>query len=169
MWLVGSIYLITIKHLYKNYDFWGTTNNEWLSARKIARRLRALSFCYKRNRKDRWLWCCHRCELWRWCFVFKFVQVYVILKWAFQEFGVHEDYCLLSKVDTWPSINICLPQGQARFSHGWLKISGSLGYLLNGWTIGGRVHWKSSTRKVTRPSTIPALRGLTLEFPWDPS
>ena len=38
-----------------------------------------------------------------------------------------------------------------------------------GSTIGGRTHWKSSARKVSHPSTIPALGGLTLEFLWDPS
>jgi hypothetical protein len=36
-----------------------------------------------------------------------------------------------------------------------------------GWTIGDRVHWKSSVRKVTHPSTIPTLGSLTIEFPWD--
>ena len=35
------------------------------------------------------------------------------------------------------------------------------------WIIGGRVHHKLSDRKVTRLSTIPALSGLTLEFPID--
>ena len=55
IWLIGSkhsthvvgwfhIYLITLKHLYKNCDCWGTTNNEWLSAKKIARRLRHYPF-----------------------------------------------------------------------------------------------------------------------------
>ena len=33
-----------------------------------------------------------------------------------------------------------------------------------GWTIGGR---KSSARRATHPSTIPALGGLTLEIPWN--
>ena len=37
-----------------------------------------------------------------------------------------------------------------------------------GWTIGGRVHQKSSVGKVNHPSTIMALGGLTLEFSWDP-
>ena len=37
-----------------------------------------------------------------------------------------------------------------------------------GWTIGGRVQWKSSARKITHPSTNLALDGLTLEFPWGP-
>ena len=36
-----------------------------------------------------------------------------------------------------------------------------------GWTIGGRVRCQSSARKVIHPSTILALGGLTLEFPWD--
>ena len=36
------------------------------------------------------------------------------------------------------------------------------------WTIGGRVHWISSERKVAQPSTILALDGLLLEFPWHP-
>jgi hypothetical protein len=33
------------------------------------------------------------------------------------------------------------------------------------WTIDGRVHRKSSARKVNHPSTIPALGGFTVEFP----
>ena len=37
-----------------------------------------------------------------------------------------------------------------------------------GWTIGGRVHCNSSCRMVTHPSTILALSGWILEFPWDP-
>ena len=37
-----------------------------------------------------------------------------------------------------------------------------------GWTLGGRVHRKSSDRNVTHPSTILALGGLATEFPWDP-
>ena len=36
-----------------------------------------------------------------------------------------------------------------------------------GWTIGGRVHWKSSARKVTHPITNPALASLISEIPWD--
>ena len=36
-----------------------------------------------------------------------------------------------------------------------------------GWIMGGRVHQKSSARKVTCPSIVLALGGLTLEFPWD--
>lgn len=33
-----------------------------------------------------------------------------------------------------------------------------------GWTIGGRVHEKSSVGEVTHSSTIPTLGGLTTEF-----
>jgi len=35
--------------------------------------------------------------------------------------------------------------------------------VMIGWTIGGRV-----LGRVTHPSTIPALGGLPLGFPWDP-
>ena len=35
-------------------------------------------------------------------------------------------------------------------------------------TIGGRVHQKSSAKQVTHPSTVPGLGSLILEFPWDP-
>ena len=37
------------------------------------------------------------------------------------------------------------------------------------WTISGRKHRISSPRKVTYPCTIPALDGLTKDFPWNPS
>jgi hypothetical protein len=33
------------------------------------------------------------------------------------------------------------------------------------WIIGGRVHCKSSAREVSHMNTIPALGGLTSEFP----
>ena len=36
-----------------------------------------------------------------------------------------------------------------------------------GWTVGGRVHWKSSAKNVTHPSNIPALGSLPSEFPCD--
>ena len=36
-----------------------------------------------------------------------------------------------------------------------------------GWTIGGRVHQKSSARKVTHLSTISILGGSISKFPWD--
>ena len=35
------------------------------------------------------------------------------------------------------------------------------------WIVGGRVHQKSSARKVTHPGTNPALGGLALEVLWD--
>ena len=85
-----------------------------------------------------------------------------------------EDYCLLSKVNTLMGVDkqdgTYLPQGQApRFPHGWLKIFGSPRYpTMIEWTIGGRMHWKSSARKVHHMSTIPALANLPLEFLWDP-
>ena len=37
-----------------------------------------------------------------------------------------------------------------------------------GWTIGGRLDWKSSARKVIHLSSLLALGGLTSEFSWDP-
>ena len=37
--------------------------------------------------------------------------------------------------------------------------------MMIGLIIGGRVHRKTNAREVTYPSTIPALGGLTLEFP----
>ena len=37
-----------------------------------------------------------------------------------------------------------------------------------GWTLCGRVDWKSSARNVTHPSTIPAVDDLTSEFPLNP-
>ena len=48
------------------------------------------------------------------------------------------------------------PKGQAptSFPYGWMKIWGSPGYPHYdwiGWTIGGRVHWKSFARKVAHP------------------
>ena len=63
-----------------------------------------------------------------------------------------------------------LPKRQApRFPHGWMIISNSLGYpTMIEWAIGGRVHGKSSARKVTHSSPTSALGGLSLEFPWDP-
>ena len=36
------------------------------------------------------------------------------------------------------------------------------------WIKDGRMHSKSSARKVTHPSTIPTLGSLTSEFPRDP-
>jgi hypothetical protein len=63
-----------------------------------------------------------------------------------------------------------LPQGQVpRFPHGWLKLSGSTGYPHVDWVDHrwGRVHRKSSARKVTHPSIFLALGGFT-KFPWDP-
>ena len=61
------------------------------------------------------------------------------------------------------------PQEQApRFPHGWLKISGLPKYSHYNWVNhSGRLHRKSSARKVTYPSTSPALSGFTSEFPWD--
>ena len=41
--------------------------------------------------------------------------------------------------------------------------------IVIGWTTCSRVHQKSGARKVTHPSTDPALCGLTSEFPWDPA
>ena len=50
------------------------------------------------------------------------------------------------------------------FPHGWLKLSGSPECLhVEWWAI--VVRW---TRNIIHPRTIPALDGLTLEFPWDP-
>ena len=103
MWLVGSIYLITIKHVNQNCNFLGTTNNEWLSTGKMARRLRALSFCYKRNGKDRKT---HDSDA---AIAVNYDADASFSSWSksicnpemgLQEFGVHEDYCLLSKVNT---------------------------------------------------------------------
>jgi hypothetical protein len=48
---------------------------------------------------------------------------------------------------------------------GWLNISGPPKYTLIEWTIGGRMHQKSSATKVTHLSTIYALSYSTLEFP----
>ena len=48
------------------------------------------------------------------------------------------------------------------------KISNSQTPIRFGWAIGGMVHRKSSTRRVTHLSTIMAFSGLTSEFPWDP-
>ena len=53
-----------------------------------------------------------------------------------------------------------LPQAQALgFPHVWLKICGWPGIpsIMIGWTIGGRVHWESSARKVTYRSNFPIL------------
>jgi len=40
--------------------------------------------------------------------------------------------------------------------------------IMNGWVIGGRVHWKPSPMIVTHLSTILALGNITLEYLWDP-
>ena len=40
-------------------------------------------------------------------------------------------------------------------------------FTVIGWIVGGRVHQKSSARKVTHPGTNPALSGLASEVPWD--
>ena len=62
-----------------------------------------------------------------------------------------------------------LPQGKTLGSHMVVEMSGSPDtHTMFGWTLGGRVHQKSSDRKVTHPSTILALGGLIAEFPWDP-
>ena len=76
------------------------------------------------------------------------------------------DYCLLLKVKTinrrrQASLHLSPPKGEPRrFPHGWLKIYSSPGcpHYRSG-PMGGRVHQKSSVRKVTHPSTIPALGG----------
>ena len=62
-----------------------------------------------------------------------------------------------------------LPQGKILGSHMVVEMSGSPdAHTMFGWTLGGRVQRESSDRKVTHPSTIQALGGLTAEFPWDP-
>ena len=51
--------------------------------------------------------------------------------------------------------HICLLKGQTpRFPHDWLKISSSSrAPTMIGWTIGGRVYWKSRDKVVTHPLT----------------
>ena len=34
-----------------------------------------ISCCYTSLNKERWLWCCHQCEIWC-CFIFELVQIY---------------------------------------------------------------------------------------------
>ena len=67
-----------------------------------------------------------------------------------------------------------IPETQApTFPHGWLKISTSPKISppapppppIFRWITCGRLHKKSNVRKITHPSTIPTLTGLTLEFP----
>ena len=74
-----------------------------------------------------------------------------------------EGYFLLSKMRTLKACTY-LPNGQAYEVSIWLvgNVWSRIPLL---WNLGGRVQWKSSSRKVTQ---IPALGGLTLEFPWDP-
>lgn len=79
-----------------------------------------------------------------------------------------EEYRLLSKVTILhghEQANSHLVSPQA-----WLKnISVHPNTLtMIGWITVGRVHLKSSARKVTHQITVQVLGGLTLEFPWDP-
>ena len=76
---------------------------------------------------------------------------------------VHNDYYLFSKVNTLNKrvdmlVNTFLLQEQIpRFPHGWLIYMDHLYTPIRiRWIIGGRVHQKSSTRKVTHLSIIPA-------------
>ena len=111
------------------------------------------------------------------------LNLHVILKWVSQELGAapiiiasltkiasFQRWTLWTCVDMLADTYLSTPKGQApRFPHGWLEISGSTRIPPNmiGWTIGDRVHRKSSVRKVTHPRTIPTLGSLTSEFPWD--
>ena len=64
----------------------------------------------------------------------------------------------------WMPTAIYLPQGQAsRFTHGWLKIPGTCYDL-----VARCIENQALRRSLFVRVTIPALGGLTLEFPWDP-
>ena len=65
--------------------------------------------------------------------------------------------------------NAYLPQEQALHSHmmGWKYLIHADNPTIIGWTIGGRVHQKSSAKKAIHLRTILALRDLTMEFLWD--
>ena len=99
------------------------------------------------------------------------LSLYVIPEGALQELERPQQLLppppFLSKVNTlwtsWPA-----PKGKPLGSHmvGWKYPDTS---TMIGRTIRGRrVHCKSSARKVTHTSTIPALGGLTAKFPRDP-
>ena len=89
---------------------------------------------------------------------------------------VPANYCFLLKVSAWTCTDkmaCTYPSPPPRFPHEWLKEFGSSWFphpfpsLVIGWTICGRVHQKSSTRKVTHLSITLTLGNLTLKFPWD--
>ena len=62
----------------------------------------------------------------------------------------------------WTCANTYLPEGKHMGSHmvGWNNMRRPRPTMI-GWTVDGRVHWKSSLGKVTYPSTTPAFRNLT--------
>ena len=92
------------------------------------------------------------------------LSLYVFPKEEPQELVGPKDYCL---EQVWTSQHGHIPQEQApRFPHGWLNESGSPNTpTMIGWIIGNRLHQKSSARKVTHLSTIPALGTFASEFP----
>ena len=84
-----------------------------------------------------------------------------------------KDYCLLLKVNTWNGrawqvlLHVSAPVSppmEAPYIHTWLVENMQFTLIPNmiGWTIGGRMLWKSSARKVTHLSTIQAFRRLNL-------
>lgn len=122
--------------------------------------------------KKKWVLYCHWHELWchRDCLIFELVWVYhVIMKRASQELeNSRRIFPPFWRWTPWMGVeptDTYLLQGQAsRFPWGWLKIPNSLKCPhCNLWTMGGKVHSKSSATKATHQNTIMTLDDLTLK------
>ena len=86
------------------------------------------------------------------------LSLYVIPKWASEEFEDREDYCLISKVNIFNGRGqagpyLISPYGKPLYST-WLVETIRFTWIatlwLIGWTVGGRAIEKSSPRKVAR-------------------
>ena len=112
------------------------------------------------ERNERWLWCCHQCELWC-CIIFKLVLSLCAIPKSHDKIrgppktiafkGEHHEWAQTS----WPTP--FSPKGKPLGSRtvGWNTPT------MIGWTIDCRVHQQSSARKVIHLGTILGLGSLT--------
>ena len=106
--------------------------------------------------------CCHRRELWCWFIFWGGLSLHVIHERAWRVLEAPKITASCLRWTAWTVAN--KPLVSIRFG---LKFPVHPNMDHTNMDIGGRVHRKSSARKVTYPSIIPVWSGLTLEFPWD--